>query len=52
MPLELVGKDVKLSDGKVGVIRSFDPKDIEYPTVAVGGREFKTSKELHCVSMC
>jgi len=51
MPLELIGKKVMLSDGSIGVVRSFDIHDIEFPTVEIDGRTIKTDAYLFCVSM-
>ena len=51
MPKDLIDKPVKLSDGSIGVVRDFDPQDPEYPVVEVGGKIFKTSSRLNCVSM-
>lgn len=51
MPLELIGKKVMLSDGSIGVVRSFDINDIEFPTVEVNERTIKTDAYLFCVSM-
>jgi len=51
MPLELLDKPVRLSDGSVGVIRSFDPDDPEYPVVEVNDHVTKTNEDFHCTSM-
>jgi len=51
MPLELIGKQVMLSDGTVSFVRSVDMEDIEYPTVEIAGRAVKTSPNLFCTSM-
>jgi len=51
MPLELYDKPVLMSDGTVGLVRSFDPDDPERPMIEVNGRVIQSSEELHCVSM-
>jgi len=51
MPKELVDKPVMMSDGTIGVVREYDPEDIEYPIIDHGGYLKKTSEELYCVSM-
>lgn len=51
MPLELMDKEVMLSDGMMGIVRAFDVADIEYPTVEIGGKLVKTSGALYCTSM-
>ncbi|MCL2226331.1 MAG: HD domain-containing protein [Oscillospiraceae bacterium] len=51
MPKELLEREVVMSDGKIGIVHSFDPNDIEYPVVIVGGRAIKSNKEWRCASM-
>ena len=51
MQQELIGKPVVMSDGTIGVVRSCDPSNIEYPTVEIEGVLVKTSEHLHCTSM-
>jgi len=51
MPLELYDKPVLMSDGTIGLVRSFDPDDPERPMIEVNGRVIQSSDELHCVSM-
>ena len=51
MPKELINKPVTMSDGTIGVIREYDPDDIEYPKVELSKRIVKTSTALYCVSM-
>ena len=51
IPLELIGKHALMSDGSVGVVRSFDRADPEYPMIEINGQIIKTSKELYCTSM-
>ena len=51
MPLELMDKFVAMSDGTVGVVRSFDPDDIEYPMVEINDRVVKSSERWYCTSM-
>ena len=52
MPSELVGKEVFLSDGRVGVVSSYDLKNIEYPVVDINGKQIQTNQELYCTYMC
>lgn len=51
MPRELIDKKVLMSDGMIGVVRSYDPEDIEYPHIEVNGRIQKSSKDWYCTSM-
>jgi len=51
MPGELIDKPVVMSDGSFGVIRSYDPEDIEFPMVEVNGRVIKSGKNLFCTCM-
>jgi len=51
MPLELLGKQVKMSDGSIGIVRSFDLQDIENPMVEIDGYVVKCNQRLHCTSM-
>ncbi|MDR2571268.1 MAG: HD domain-containing protein [Oscillospiraceae bacterium] len=51
IPEDLVGKAVSMSDGTIGVIRHFDANDIEFPTIEVAGRTFKSNKNLYAISM-
>jgi len=51
MPKELVGKQVSMSDGTIGVVRSYDHADIEYPMIEVDGRVIKSGSHWYCVSM-
>jgi HD-GYP domain-containing protein (c-di-GMP phosphodiesterase class II) len=51
MPHELIGKQVMLSDETIGIVRSIDAGEIEYPTVEIEGRRVKTSPDLFCTSM-
>jgi len=51
MPQQLVDKQVVMSDGVIGVIRSFDPADIEYPMIEVDGRVIKSHENWQCASM-
>jgi len=52
MPSEIVGKQIMLSDGTVGLVHSFDLQDIEHPTIEVEGQLVQTSPDLFCTSMC
>jgi len=51
MPSELLNKLVQMSDGRVGVVRSFDADDIEFPVIEVDGLVQKSSKDWCCLSM-
>jgi len=51
MPLELMDKPVMMSNGTIGIVRSFDPDDIEYPMVEVNGSVIKSGKNLSCTAM-
>ena len=51
MPKELIDKPVMMSDGTIGVVVEYDPDDIGYPTVSLGGKVFKTDSDLFIVSM-
>ena len=51
MPAELMNKPTVMSDGAIGVIRSYDPADIEYPMVEINGAVIKTGKNLFCTCM-
>ena len=51
MPMELIDKPVKLSDGTIGVVRSLDPDDLEHPMIEVNGSVFKSGENLYCTSM-
>ena len=51
MPLELMNKPVMLSNGSVGVVRSFDSDDPEFPMIEVNNQIIKSGKSLYCTSM-
>ena len=51
MPAELMNKPVVMSDGSIGIVREFDPNDIEYPMIEVNGLVIKSGKKLYCTSM-
>jgi len=51
MPKELMDKPVKMSDGTIGIVREYDPDNIEFPRVELSGRTIITNKDLYCVSM-
>ena len=51
MPNELVDKPAMMSDGTVGIVRSIDPKDLEYPYVEINGTTIKSCADLYCTSM-
>jgi len=51
MPNELLDKAVTMSDGSVGIVRSIDPDDLEYPFVEISGTTKKSDSNLFCTSM-
>jgi len=51
IPKDLVGKPVMMSDGTIGIVREYDPDDIGYPMVELGGRTVKTNEKLFCKSI-
>ena len=51
MPLELINKPVMMSNGLVGIVRSFDPNDLEFPMIEIRGHVIKSSEHLFCTSM-
>ena len=51
IPSELMGKPVMMSNGTIGVLRTFDPYDIEYPKIEVNGSMIKSCDYLSCSSM-
>jgi HD-GYP domain-containing protein (c-di-GMP phosphodiesterase class II) len=51
MPKELIDKAVQLNDGRVGLVRSIDPENVEFPEIEVNGRVIKTSEYCYCTSM-
>ena len=51
MPNELVDKPVMMSDGSVGIVRSIDGEDLEYPFVEIDGTTVKSDCDLYCTSM-
>ena len=52
MPLELVGKSVVLSDGRIGTVMYVNQNNYAYPLVKVGEEFITTNENLHCVSIC
>ena len=51
MPRELIDKQVKMSDGTIGIFREILPDDIEYPMIEVDGHVLKSSSKWYCTSM-
>ena len=51
MPKEIMDKPVLMSDGTIGILRKYDPDDIEYPSVEINGIPIKTHKQLYCLCM-
>ena len=52
MPSKLIGKQVMMSDGKIGVVVSYDANNIEYPIINIDGKNIETNKNLYCTYMC
>ena len=51
MSNEMVGKQVSLSDNRVGKVMYVDLQNVEYPVVEVDGETVLTDKSLSCVSL-
>lgn len=51
MPLELTGKKVLLTNGKIGEVIYVNPSDYEHPMVCVDGENLLTDDKIKCVSM-
>jgi HD-GYP domain-containing protein (c-di-GMP phosphodiesterase class II) len=51
MPREMLNKSVMLSDGRVGIVHEIDYDDVEYPYIRLGGKVFKSHKDLYCTQM-
>ena len=51
VPKEFIGKPVLMSDGRAGVVKYVNERDIEYPVVEIDGKVIMTNQELYCVSM-
>jgi HD-GYP domain-containing protein (c-di-GMP phosphodiesterase class II) len=51
MPNELVGKQVFMSNGSVGVVKLINETNLEYPVVEIAGEIILTNKDLYCLSM-
>jgi len=51
MPKELMDKPVMMSDGKIAVLRGYDPDDINFPTVELGNKIIKSHEGLNIASM-
>ena len=51
MPQELMNKQVKMSDGTIGIVREIVPDDIEYPMIEVDSRILKSGSNWYCTSM-
>lgn len=51
MPNQLIGKQVRMSDGSIGVVRFIMNDDLEYPLVEVEGKMIKTDESLYCQSL-
>jgi HD-GYP domain-containing protein (c-di-GMP phosphodiesterase class II) len=51
LPKELLGKPVLMSDGRAGLVKYINERDIEYPIVEIDGDIVATNNEIYCVSM-
>ncbi len=51
LPGELIGKPVRLSDGRCGYVHGVDPGDIEHPLIRVDGEILHTKDGVYCVTM-
>ena len=51
MSNEMVGKQVSLSDGRIGSVLSVDLSNPEYPIVEVEGEKIETNSSLSCISL-
>jgi len=51
MPKELIDKPIQMSDGTIGIVREYDPDDIEFPKIEISERIVKSNHDLYCVSM-
>ena len=51
MPKELIGKEVVMSNGKIGVVHSINYDDIVYPVISYGGREIQSNEYWYCTHM-
>ena len=48
---EMVGKQVSLSDERIGTVAAVDLKNPEYPVIDIGGEIIHTDSSLYCVSL-
>ena len=48
---EMVGKQVSLSDNRIGTVLSIDLQNPEYPVVEVDGETINTDSSLSCISL-
>ncbi|MCL2096903.1 MAG: HD-GYP domain-containing protein [Oscillospiraceae bacterium] len=51
LPRELTGKPALMSDGRSGIVKYIDDKNIEYPIVEIEGEIIRTNPGLYCLSM-
>jgi HD-GYP domain-containing protein (c-di-GMP phosphodiesterase class II) len=51
MPKELIGKEVVMSNGNIGVVHSVNYDNIKYPTIIFGGREINSNEYWYCTHM-
>jgi HD-GYP domain-containing protein (c-di-GMP phosphodiesterase class II) len=46
MPDELLNKPIMMSNGKVGIVREYDHKNIEFPMIDIDGQVIKCNEKL------
>jgi HD-GYP domain-containing protein (c-di-GMP phosphodiesterase class II) len=51
LPEQLMNKPVLMSNGTIGLVRSVDADDVEFPFIEIDGKVVKTHSGLYCVSM-
>ena len=51
MSEEMVGKQVLLTDGRIGNVASVNRAKLEFPVVEVGGKRLYTSSRISCASL-
>jgi len=51
VPADFLSKEVLMSDGRVATISSFDPQNIQYPSVIIDGEHVQTDENLYPTSM-
>ena len=51
MSREMLGKQVVLTDGRIGKVMFLDPDNLEFPVVEVDGAALHTNTDIACVSL-